>query len=227
MFLWGSKTKGLAFRLHQFISQGGSVYTTAEPAKSRELTLEGQYATTEDRLLYPLVFCRNAGRTTTWCSTTRRSQRISSHFYPTQLDFNPDESVIQEGYLTLNEPGLWHESEAERLPDTWFRETKREGRVPKQSTPNSSLNACGCCPMAELPTHYWKELSFGSPLSPLVFASIAASSTYCRKSEFTKLSRLSSEGRSTTTTLLCLSTVNRLKSSNAVEPTAQKVLQLH
>ncbi|MDB9347164.1 DEAD/DEAH box helicase [Nodularia spumigena CS-588/05] len=52
MFLWGSKTKGLAFRLHQLISQGGSVYATIESPEKRLLTLEGQYTTTEDRLLY-------------------------------------------------------------------------------------------------------------------------------------------------------------------------------
>lgn len=62
MFLWGSKTKGLAFRLHQFISQGGSVYATIENRNKRLLTLEGQYKTTEDRLLYPLVFCRECGQ---------------------------------------------------------------------------------------------------------------------------------------------------------------------
>jgi hypothetical protein len=45
-----------------------------------------------------------------------------------------------------------------------------------------------------------------------------------RKNEFTKLSRLSSEGRSTATTLLCLSTVNRLKSSSAIKPEAAKIL---
>ncbi|HEY5138674.1 MAG TPA: DEAD/DEAH box helicase, partial [Methylococcales bacterium] len=46
MFLWGSRTKGLAFRLHQFVSQGGSVYATIEPHENRFLTLEGQYITT-------------------------------------------------------------------------------------------------------------------------------------------------------------------------------------
>ena len=62
IFLWGSKTKGLAFRLHQFISQGGSVYATIENRDKRLLTLEGQYTTTENRLLYPLVFCRECGQ---------------------------------------------------------------------------------------------------------------------------------------------------------------------
>jgi hypothetical protein len=62
MFLWSSKIKGLPFRLHQFISQGGSVYATLEDKETRFLTLEGQYKTTGDRLLYPLAFCRECGQ---------------------------------------------------------------------------------------------------------------------------------------------------------------------
>ncbi|MGL5078216.1 MAG: DEAD/DEAH box helicase, partial [Waterburya sp.] len=59
MFFWSSRVdKGLPFRLHQFISQGGSVYATLESKEKRYLTLEGQYKTTGDRLLFPLVFCR-------------------------------------------------------------------------------------------------------------------------------------------------------------------------
>jgi hypothetical protein len=45
-----------------------------------------------------------------------------------------------------------------------------------------------------------------------------------KKSEFSKLARLSSEGRSTATTLLCLSTVSRLKACSAINPTSAKVL---
>ena len=45
-----------------------------------------------------------------------------------------------------------------------------------------------------------------------------------RKAEFTKLSRLSSEGRSSATTLLCLSTVEELKASLGENNHAAKVL---
>lgn len=223
MFLWGSKTKGLAFRLHQFISQGGSVYTTAEPAKSRELTLEGQYATTEDRLLYPLVFCRECGQDYYMVFYNRDRDEIQP-LLPTQLDFNPDESVIQEGYLTLNEPGLWHESEADRLPDTWFRETKREGRVPKKEYAQFIPQRLRVLPNGRVTHSLLEGTEFWFSPKPFSVCLNCGIVHDRRKSEFTKLSRLSSEGRSTTTTLLCLSTVNRLKSSNAVEPTAQKVL---
>jgi hypothetical protein len=129
MFLWGSKTKGLAFRLHQFISQGGSVYATIESHHSRSLTLSGQYTTTNDRLLYPLVFCRE-------CGQDYYVVRYDSDNYSVTpmlaIALDTSDADVQEGYLTLDEPGLWDAGDEDRLPDSWFNETKRRGRVPKQ-----------------------------------------------------------------------------------------------
>ncbi|WP_239113096.1 DEAD/DEAH box helicase [Halomicronema sp. CCY15110] len=223
MFLWGSKTGGLAFRLHQFISQGGSVYSTAEPANKRELTLEGQYATTEKRLLYPLVFCRECGQDYYLVYFNREQDQIQP-LLPTQLTFNPDNADIQEGYLTLNEPGLWNESEADRLPDTWFKETKRDGRVPKKEYAPFIPQRLRVLPDGKITTSLLSGTEFWFSPKPFTVCLHCGVVHDRRKSEFTKLSRLSSEGRSTATTLLCLSTVNRLKSSDAVKPTAQKVL---
>lgn len=49
-----------AFRLHQFISRGDTVYASLEPEAQRHLTLQGQQFVPGDRgkLLFPLVFCR-------------------------------------------------------------------------------------------------------------------------------------------------------------------------
>ncbi len=223
MFLWGSKTKGLAFRLHQFISQGGSVYATAEPANRRELTLEGQYATTEKRLLYPLVFCRECGQDYYLVYYNREQDQIQP-LLPTQLTFNPDQADIQEGYLTLNEPGLWDEGEADRLPDTWFRETKRDGRVPKKEYAPFIPQRLRVLPDGNVTSSLLDGTEFWFSPKPFTVCLNCGVVHDRRKSEFTKLSRLSSEGRSTATTLLCLSTVNRLKTSDAVPETAQKVL---
>jgi hypothetical protein len=223
MFLWGSKSGGLAFRLHQFISQGGSVYATAEPANRRDLTLEGQYATTEKRLLYPLVFCRECGQDYYMVYYNREQDQIQP-LLPTQLNFNPDSADIQEGYLTLNEPGLWDESEADRLPDTWFRETKRDGRVPKKEYTPFIPQRLRVLPDGKITNSLLNGTEFWFSPKPFTVCLNCGVVHDRRKSEFTKLSRLSSEGRSTATTLLCLSTVNRLKSSDAVKPTAQKVL---
>ncbi|MDF5723760.1 MAG: helicase-related protein, partial [Rhizonema sp. PD37] len=209
MFLWGSKTKGLAFRLHQFISQGGSVYATIENRDKRLLTLEGQYTTTEDRLLYPLVFCRECGQDY-YVVRYDAEQQIVLPQLPTALDVSPDDADITEGYLTLDERELWDEGDQDRLPDSWFNETKKKGRVAKkdylrfiprklQLLPNgktsSLLQGTSCW---FIPKPFLTCLNCGVVHDK-------------KRNEFTKLSRLSSEGRSTATTLLCLSTVSRLK----------------
>ena len=58
-----------AFRLHQFLASGGSVYATLEGPGVRALSTEGQvYAPNpgedEPKLLYPLAFCRECGQET-------------------------------------------------------------------------------------------------------------------------------------------------------------------
>ncbi|HMP31898.1 MAG TPA: hypothetical protein PKD85_20005, partial [Saprospiraceae bacterium] len=55
----------IPFRLHQFISQTGSVYVTLEPKELREITLEpGYYKTSLEEgniKIYPVMFSRLTG----------------------------------------------------------------------------------------------------------------------------------------------------------------------
>ena len=57
-----------AFRLHQFLASGGSVYATLEEPATRSFSTEGPfYAPTgtgkaESRVMYPLAFCRECGQ---------------------------------------------------------------------------------------------------------------------------------------------------------------------
>jgi ATP-dependent helicase YprA (DUF1998 family) len=53
-----------AFRLHQFISRGDTVYASLEPEAERYITLEPQTFVPgdRDRVLLPLAFCRECGQ---------------------------------------------------------------------------------------------------------------------------------------------------------------------
>jgi ATP-dependent helicase YprA (DUF1998 family) len=228
MFLWGSKTKGLAFRLHQFIAQGGSVYSTLERAEPRVLTLEGQYKTTNDRLLYPLVFCRECGQDY-YVVKFDRDRELITPLLPNSIDADHDSENIPEGYLTLDEPELWSAEHLDSLPDSWFRETKKDGRVLKKEhekynpqqlfvNPNGTIALTGIGIGSEKPTPCW---FVPRPFKICLNCKIVHNG---RKNEFTKLSRLSSEGRSTATTLLSISTVSKLKASLDADSTAAKVL---
>ena len=221
MFLWGSKTKGLAFRLHQFISQGGSVYSTVDSHDKRFLTLEGQYAS-KDGLLYPLVFCRECGHDYYVVRYDSDKQTVSPQL-PTALDISPDDTDITEGYLTLDEPGLWDDDEY-RLPDNWFNETKRKGRVAKKDFQRFIPQKLRVLPDGKLSNSALEGTACWFVPKPFLVCLHCGVVHDKRKNEFTKLSRLSSEGRSTATTLLCLSTTSRLKSSPTVKPEAAKIL---
>ncbi len=210
MFLWGSKTNGLAFRLHQFISQGGSVYATIENRDKRHLTLEGQYTTTDNRLLYPLVFCRECGQDY-YVVRYDADKHIILPQLPTALDISPDDADITEGYLTLDEPELWDTSDEDRLPDSWFSETKKKGRVAKKDFVRFIPRKLQILPNGKVTSSLLQGTTCWFIPKPFLTCLNCGVLHDKKRNEFAKLSRLSSEGRSTATTLLCLSTTSRLK----------------
>jgi hypothetical protein len=229
MFFWSSRVKkGLPFRLHQFISQGGSVYATLESKEERYLTLEGQYKTTDDRLLFPLVFCRECGQD--YYAVRHNSDKDEiTPLLPTAIDNDSDED-IQEGYLTLDEPDLWSDADLDSLPDNWFKETKRYGRTVKKEYQKFIPQKLYIYPNGTIETGAIADNKVDKPVTfwfiPKPFLTcLNCGIVYDRKtSEYTKLARLSSEGRSTSTTLLCLSSVTRLKETQAISTDSAKIL---
>jgi hypothetical protein len=240
MFRLGSRLRTsedepvFAFKLHQFISQGGAVYATLEPPEQRFLTLEGQYYVSGAdsplpdsgegagvRVLFPLVFCRECGQEyyrALW--DTRRNAIL-----PQLPDWEEmAEGAVREGYLLVENPAapVWDESREEELPETWFRETKSGRSVLKEYRD-------------AIPKRLWvrSEGSLGQEgdgvlawFLPKPFLScLSCGAVYTRRDvEFRKLARLSSEGRSTATTLLGLSTVAELRRQPLVEASARKLL---
>ena len=204
MFFWSSRIdEGLPFRLHQFISQGGSVYATLESKEKRYLTLEGQYKTTGDRLLFPLVFCRECGQDYYAVRWNGNKDEITP-LLPTAIDNDGDED-IEEGYLTLDKPDLWHDADLDSLPDNWFKETKRYGRTVKKEYQKFVPHKLYVYPDGTIETGAVADTQVDKPIPfwfiPKPFLTcLNCGVVYDRKtSEYTKLARLSSEGRSTST----------------------------
>ena len=219
----------LHFRLHQFISQGGNVYATLEPSETRELTLDGQYATTGGRLLYPLVFCRECGQDYYVVRYDRERQTVTP-LLGSDGETPEEEDEFSEGYLTLGEDDIWSEADSDRLPDNWFKVTKREGRTPKPNYRPFIPQKLYVYANGKVET---RAVAQGDRQRPIPVWFIPRPFLVClncgivhdrRRREFAKLSRLSSEGRSTATTLLCLSAVRQLKANRAIDPGAAKIL---
>jgi hypothetical protein len=63
-----------AFRLHQFISRGDTIYASLESEEQRYLTLNRQQFVPGDRkkVFLPLVFCRECGQENSFRSLVRR-----------------------------------------------------------------------------------------------------------------------------------------------------------
>ena len=223
-----------AFKLHQFVSQGGSVYATLEPRAKRYLTLEGQhYAPGEeqDRLLFPLLFCRECGQEYYMAYWDKDNNRVAP-LVPEVLAELDEEADIHEGYLLLDDPEdpIWDESREDELPDSWFRQTRRGRSVKKNFrdhipqrlwvysdgtiSPTSSPD----------PSHSTRPVLAWFIQRPFLTCLNCGAAYTKREGEFRKLARLSNEGRSTATTLFTLSTVAELRRQEDVEPEARKLL---
>ncbi|GAB4273659.1 MAG: DEAD/DEAH box helicase [Candidatus Promineifilaceae bacterium] len=212
-----------AFKLHQFISQGGSIYATLEPEDKRLLTLQGQYYAPgeEKRLLYPLVFCRVCGQE----YYTVRQSGDGRFLYPGSLQMNElfDEDELessQTGYL-MPDPNRRFTDELENLPEHWLT---KSGRIKKEYRLHQPqllhVHANGETAVTPQPSALpgWFQ-----PEPFMLCLNCGEAYTRRDKNDFRKLARLSSEGRSTATTLLSLTAVSAMRQTD-LDPEAQKIL---
>ncbi len=198
------ETKGgepvFAFRLHQWFSSGGSVFTTLEEPDKRELTMEAQYRADAERLYYPLVFCRECGQDYYMVTFVDDGGSGTLEPRPPLGEFGDELERGKSGYFSIgssddDEP-LWNGNQFE-LPEEWFVQRKsgprikpeRAAHVPAEMTvaPNGVLSANG--------VKGWFQ-------PEKLLLCLRCRAVYDgRPNEFTKLSSLSQIGRSTATTV--------------------------
>ncbi|MEY4530916.1 MAG: hypothetical protein RLZZ156_1637, partial [Deinococcota bacterium] len=205
-----------AFRLHQFISKASTVYAplTTDFERLDHLTLQGQiFAPLSNRelRLYPLEFCRNCGQE--YYSVRRVIQHTREVFIARGGTLS-EEGSNDDGYLYL---GDWSD-DVMRLPEHWLEEKNGQIRVKsshKRDVPEI-LNVNG----------------LGEAGAGLRAAFVSANFKFClccgvsyvgRTGKMTKLATLSSEGRSTATTLISMAAVQGLRRSD-LPPNARKLL---
>ena len=123
-----------AFRLHQFLSKGDTVYVSVEPESTRYITSTYQQRVPgqADKSLLPLGFCRECGQEYLVVSRVTRAGRHA--FVPRQdADASGGDSVT--GYVYVSEDLPWPiDPVAEgRLPDHWLA-TSESGATSVQPT---------------------------------------------------------------------------------------------
>ncbi|MFE9426189.1 DEAD/DEAH box helicase [Kitasatospora sp. NPDC006697] len=220
-----------AFRLHQFLSKGDTVYASLEPAATRYLTSQYQVSVPGDRErpLIPLAFCRECGHD--YLVVSRDTHRAEGRIVARQDPEGPSQQ--DDGYLYVSETAPWPAEwdgtadapgVVDRLPSTWVETDDNGNRklVPARQ--------------GDLPREVWlapegKPTTAGEGLrawyvsAPFRFClRCGVSYEQLKSSDFAKLATFSAEGRSSAVSLISASVIRSLRSQPLLKEEARKLL---
>lgn len=213
------------FKLHQLISQGGTIYSTLETPGDRRFTIEGQYYApwAEDkRILYPLKFCRVCGK------EYYRVSRSALEFMLYPDDENPEyvNEDNSSGYLMLDPDDERDEWGLENFPSEWLDPKSKKPKLKKNMPIPEALwvkpDGTFTLVSSQRPEGAIKAWFIPKPF----LLCLSCGEFYSRRgkdNDYRKLSGLSSEGRSTCTTVLCLSAYQYAPLAK-IEGQARKIL---
>ncbi|GAB6875587.1 DEAD/DEAH box helicase [Thermaerobacter litoralis] len=229
-----------AFRLHQFVAGGATLYATLEPPAERRFTARPQQAIEDDqgaiKPVYPLVFCRHCGQEYYPVQKAVLADEDGTRLVLQPLadevsatDDDEDVEVIVEGrrhgYWVVDPDGtLWEEGDIERLPDSWLEVRRNKVRVRSTYVPYlpeplwvypdgriAQSEADGAVRGWLLPKPFRFCLRCGAVHSP-------------KRNDHAKLTELGQTGRSSSTTILSTSAITHLRSLIPDDGTAHKLL---
>ena len=117
----GERYTFLPYKLHQFISQTGSVYTTLDQDEKRDISLEPSVYKVDEadkKPVFPNVFSRGSGHPFICVSLT------GNRLEPREFREMTEDEESNDGYLIIGEE-IWNlDEDVEMLPESWFRRTK-------------------------------------------------------------------------------------------------------
>ncbi|XRQ02700.1 DEAD/DEAH box helicase [Actinomadura welshii] len=111
-----------AFRLHQFLSKGDTVYVSLEAEDERHITSQYQVSVPghREKSLLPLAFCRECGQEYLVVARTKRSDGV---YYTPRQEQDAAGGDDANGYLYISADHPWPVEDPVkegRLPDSWF-----------------------------------------------------------------------------------------------------------
>lgn len=211
-----------AFKLHQFIGKGDTVYTTLEPPEKRFLTTQYQRSAPNRPLgqpLFPLAFCRECGQEFLVVNLERGGENFSPRIPNSDLVENPEADgllfVTKEPWPDPNDPAL-----LELVPEDWVvssgagqvLDKARVSRLPASLRVDefSTLTDDG------MPVAFFERLDF----CPSCKTSYESS----QQSQFSRVASLGTEGRASAVTVLSQSVVRSLRGEADLDDDARKFL---
>jgi ATP-dependent helicase YprA (DUF1998 family) len=210
-----------AFRLHQFLSKGETVYVSLESELKRHVTSRYQPVQPGDRdkPLYPLVFCRECGQEYLAVVKTKPKDGDVLTYLPKGYD-TPEEDETVPGYLYISLDQPWPVDDRSailqaRLPERWLEPQAGDGpprvkaSLRKYVPENVRLEATGL--PAAAPDGGVQATFVPAPLRLCLNPECATEWEQVRGSDFAKVAGLDAEGRSSAMSVLSTSIVRRLK----------------
>jgi ATP-dependent helicase YprA (DUF1998 family)/very-short-patch-repair endonuclease len=211
-----------AFKLHQFIGKGDTVYVTLEPPPTRYLTTQYQRSAPEgspERPLFPLSFCRECGQD----FLVVNLDRGRASFSPRPLNDTRGEQAEATGLLYISEqpwPGPNNPNLLELVPDDWVvtdgtdrsLDPARQSRLPDAY----QVDEFGTIADDGLAVAFFERLDF--------CPSCKTSYESAQQSEFSRVASLGTEGRASAVTVLTQSVVRALRAETNLDEDARKFL---
>jgi ATP-dependent helicase YprA (DUF1998 family)/very-short-patch-repair endonuclease len=211
-----------AFKLHQFIGKGDTVYTTLETPEKRYLTTQYQRSAPNrppGQPLFPLAFCRECGQD----FLVVNLERGGEHFTPRTLHSDTSEQPAAEGLLFIADkpwPDPTDPSVLDLVPEDWAV-SSGSGHVLDKARLNKlpvslRVDEYGTITDDGMPVAFFERLDF-CPACKTSYES-------ARQSEFSRVASLGTEGRASAVTVLSQSAVRALREESDLESWARKFL---
>ncbi|MCF7805112.1 MAG: DEAD/DEAH box helicase [Candidatus Marinimicrobia bacterium] len=225
----GERQTWLPYKLHQFLLQTGSVHVTMKPPKERDseedIQLDAGYYLQKDEgetiPLFPIVFSRISGHEFLCVQMADSKTRLLPRMFDEHTTEEDEEQDRLSGYILFDhENSVWGNEYLSELPASWFKKSgelkkSHENKVPKPIWVDEQGN------FSFDNTDGYQRAWFIQ--SPLPFDPTSGIFFSGNTNEYTKLTKLGSEARSTATSVISQATINKLRETGT-ELSASKVL---
>ncbi len=216
-----------AFRLHQFLSKGDSVYVSLEDEETRHIsrTYQLRVPGAKDKLLLPLSFCRECGQE--YLTVAREERKDGSFVFRQRAEEDED-----NGYLYVSAEHPWPDDtgkaiDEQRFPDSWIVTDDKKGiQVLADSRRKRVPQPVWVKPDGTVADRGQGLYAAYIPMPFMFCLNCGVSYESARANDFGKLMTMDREGRSTATSLISSSIVRHLKEvpEDELDEDARKLL---
>ncbi|RKN08189.1 DEAD/DEAH box helicase [Streptomyces radicis] len=216
-----------AFRLHQFLSKGNSVYVSLEDEETRHIsrTYQLRVPGAKDTILLPLSFCRECGQE--YLTVAREERKNGSLGFRQRTEEDED-----NGYLYVSAENPWPDDtgraiDEQRFPDSWIVTDDKKGtQVLADSRRKRVPQPVWVRPDGSVVDRGQGLYAAYIPMPFMFCLNCGVSYETPRGNDFAKLMTMEREGRSTATSLISSSIVRHLKElpENELAEDARKLL---